>query len=80
MIVTTDEAATLAGISPVTLRKWVMQGDIEPVRRGANPLKFEYDEVARVQRDKRPKVWQRQHVERVTAWLTGNSPHDMEQF
>lgn len=77
MTVTTEEAATLAGVDPAVLRKWVLRGDLEPVRRGAKPLRFHYDDVARVQREKRSKAWRARHVEAVERWLTGNGPCDM---
>ncbi|MFJ9387720.1 helix-turn-helix domain-containing protein [Nocardioides sp. NPDC101246] len=57
MIVTTEEAAEIAGVTAATIRQWVVRGDLEPVRRGAKPLRFQYDDVARVQADKRPKAW-----------------------
>lgn len=69
MTVTTDEAADIAGIDPAVIRKWVMRGDLEPVRRGAKPLRFEYDDVARVQASKRSKSWQRRHAQARDAWL-----------
>lgn len=68
MTVTTDEAATLAGVQPVTIRQWVMKGWLEPVRRGAKPLRFRYDDVARVQRDHRPSTWHARHAEAVDRW------------
>lgn len=68
MIVTTDEAANIAGVSPATIRQWVVRGDLEPIRRGAKPLRFDYDDVARVQRDKRPATWRRRHAEARDAW------------
>ena len=68
MIVTTDEAVELTGISAGTLRQWVMRGDLEPLRRGAKPLRFRYDDVVRVQRDKRPADWQRRHESAVQQW------------
>lgn len=71
MIVTTDEAAVLAGVSPATIRSWVMRGDLEPMRRGAKPLRFRYDDVARVQREKRPKTWEQRHDAMRSAWLAG---------
>ena len=77
MIVTTDEAAELAGVSPVTIRQWVLRGDLEPLRRGAKPLRFHYDEVARVQREKRPATWVRRHAEAVAAWESRASRCDM---
>ena len=63
MTVTTDEAAELAGINPATIRQWVVRGDLEPVRRGAKPLRFDYDDVARVQREKRGSGWLARHAD-----------------
>jgi excisionase family DNA binding protein len=68
VIVTTDEAANIAGVSPSTIRQWVVRGDLEPVRRGAKPLRFHYDDVARVQRDKRPSTWHQRHAEARESW------------
>lgn len=71
MTVTTDEAAELAGVDPTTIRQWVIRGDLEPVRRGVKPLRFSYGDVARVQREKRPKAWRTRHAEAVTVWSAG---------
>lgn len=73
MTVTTDEAAEAAGVEPATIRKWVMRGWLEPVRRGAKPLRFHYGDVARVQREHRPKTWQKRHAEAAQAWRAGAS-------
>jgi len=71
LTVTTEEAAEIAGVSPTTIRQWVVRGDLEPMRRGAKPLRFRYDDVCRVQRDKRSKVWQQRHDEARMRWLAG---------
>ncbi|RNL63634.1 DNA-binding protein [Nocardioides marmoriginsengisoli] len=71
MTVTTDEAAEIAGVSPVTVRSWVLRGDLEPVRRGAKPLRFHYEDVARVQREKRSGAWVTRHAEAVARWDAG---------
>lgn len=68
MIVTTDEAAEWAGVAPATIRSWVLRGRIEPVRRGAKPLRFDYADVTRVQRDLRSDAWRRRHAEMVAEW------------
>ena len=77
MTVTTDEAAELAGIDPSVIRKWVLRGDLEPVRRGAKPLRFHYEDVCRVQREKRSKAWRARHSVAREAWASCNSPTDM---
>ena len=69
MIVTTDEAAAWAGVSPATIRGWVLKGWLVPLRRGAKPLRFHYDEVARCQRDHRSQAWQARHAEARDAWV-----------
>lgn len=71
MTVTTEEAADIAGVSPTVLRQWVVRGDLDPVRRGAKPLRFHYDDVARVQREKRSKAWLRRHAEALETWAAG---------
>lgn len=68
MMVTTDEAAELAGISPSTIRSWVLRGLLEPVRRGAKPLRFRYDDVAEVQLSLRSDAWKRRHAEQAQRW------------
>lgn len=68
-MVTTNEAAALAGVDPVTIRQWVLRGDLEPLRRGAKPLRFNYADVARVQREKRSAAWRRRHAEAREEWL-----------
>jgi len=70
MTVTTDEAADIAGVTPSAIRQWVVRGDLKPVRRGASPLRFHYDDVARVQADKRSKAWHRRHAVARSEWLT----------
>lgn len=68
MTVTTEEAAAIAGVSVALIRKWVLAGDLEPVRRGAKPLRFHYEDVARCQRDHRTRAWQRRHAQAVDRW------------
>lgn len=79
MTVTTDEAAQIAGVSSATIRGWVMQGLLEPVRRGAKPLRFHYDDVARVQREKRPETWRKRHAQAVLAWNGGKVSSGMQR-
>lgn len=69
MTLTTEEAAEVAGVSPATLRGWVLKGWLTPVRRGAKPLRFHYDDVARVQHERRPKAWQARHAQAVNEWI-----------
>lgn len=69
MTVTTDEAAEIAGVTAAAIRQWVVRGDLEPVRRGARPLRFRYEDVARVQSDKRSKAWRERHAAARSAWL-----------
>ena len=68
LTVTTEEAAEIAGVDPATIRKWVLAGHLEPVRRGAKPMRFWYDDVARVQRDRRSKAWEQRHAQAVLVW------------
>lgn len=77
MTVTTEEAAELAGVDPAVLRKWVMRGDLEPVRRGAKPLRFHYDDVARVQREKRSKAWLARHAQAAAEWIGDGTAIDV---
>lgn len=68
MTVTTEEAANIAGVSTATVRGWVLKGWLEPMRRGAKPLRFDYDEVARCQRDHRPATWDERHARAAEQW------------
>ena len=70
LILTTAEAAQVAGVTPQAIRMWVLAGDLEPLRRGAKPLRFRYDDVARVQRGKRSGAWERRHAEAAERWST----------
>lgn len=70
MTLTSAEAAEIAGVSDGVLRKWVLRGDLEPVRRGAKPLRFDYDAVAECQRKKRGKTWEARHGEAVKAFAS----------
>lgn len=73
MTVTTDEAATIAGVTTATVRGWVLKGWLSPVRRGAKPLRFDYDEVARCQREHRPATWRARHAEAASRWFGSTS-------
>ena len=46
------EAAAQVGVDAATLRKWVMRGHLEPVRRGAKPLRFLEDDVVSCARER----------------------------
>lgn len=77
MTITTDEAAEIAGVDPSVIRKWVLRGDLEPVRRGAKPLRFHYEDVARVQASKRSQGWLRRHAEAAKRWSAGEPADDL---
>jgi excisionase family DNA binding protein len=79
MIVTTEEAADLLGVKAATVRSWVLKGWLEPLRRGAKPLRFRYDEVAAVQRQHRPETWERRHAEAVDRWMSCVSASDVQR-
>ena len=79
MTVTTEEAAEYAGVSPATLRGWVLKGWLEPVRRGAMPLRFHYEDVARAQREHRTGAWERRHSEAVETWVRSISAASMQR-
>lgn len=69
MIVTTDEAAALAGVTPATIRQWVVRGHLQPIQRGTNPLRFNYDDVAACQHAKRPNTWRQRHAAAAERWF-----------
>lgn len=75
MTVTIDEAAEIAGVSVAQIRKWVLAGWLNPVRRGARPLRFDYYDVARCQRDHRTKAWETRHAQAVERWAACNVHH-----
>lgn len=56
MTLTTNEAADLLGVSPNTIRSWVMRGQLCPVRRGAKPLMFREDDVTEAHFRMRPQA------------------------
>lgn len=70
LTLTTTEAAEQAGVTEAVLRQWVMRGDLEPVRRGAKPLRFRYEDVAACQRAKRSKAWETRHAQAVVAFTS----------
>lgn len=54
---TTEQAADHLGVSPTTIRGWVMQGKLEPVRRGAKPLLFRLTDVENVRSARQSSEW-----------------------
>lgn len=74
---TTDEAAHLAGVSPVTIRRWVMKGWLEPLTRGARPLLFRPDDV----RHARHRINTSRHQTLDTLWrrVLAQTPGDRER-
>ncbi|MBM7518287.1 helix-turn-helix domain-containing protein [Nocardioides nitrophenolicus] len=77
LIVTTREAAELAGIAEATIWKWIERGWIKPTNPGHKPLRFNYDDIARVQRDHRPKSWLNRHQALRKRWLAGYRHSDL---
>lgn len=45
LTITLDEAAEQLGISPATIRSWVLRGHLEPLNRGSRPLHFRASDV-----------------------------------
>jgi excisionase family DNA binding protein len=70
--VTTEEAAEIAGVSVSQIRKWVLAGWLNPVRRGARPLRFVYDDVAKCQMDHRTQAWKDRHAAAAERWNACN--------
>lgn len=68
LILTTDEAAAQVGVSPATIRKWVVRGHLEPLLRGAHPLRFFLLDVARCHRDRQPQSYFDQLARRAERW------------
>lgn len=76
MTVTTDEAAEIVGVKPATIRRWVLSGELRPVRKNAKPMRFlEHDvtSVARLHRDPR------RHARAVKRWLSCIETTDIAQ-
>ena len=57
MIVDTNEAARMVGVTAATIRQWVVRGWLSPVRRGARPLKFAAWDVWRCAAQRMPETW-----------------------
>jgi excisionase family DNA binding protein len=68
MTLTTDEAAERIGVKPATIRQWVVRGELEPVRRGAKPLRFHEADVVETQLRLRPDTWRRRMDGLATRW------------
>lgn len=68
MTLTTDDLCREFGVVPSAVRMWVARGWIEPVRRGAKPLRFREDDVAVFRRERMP-VHERERLRRLAeAW------------
>lgn len=65
---TTDQAALLIGVTPQAIRTWVLRGDLEPVRRGAKPLRFLEEDVVEVALVKTPARRREQLARLAAAW------------
>ena len=71
-VVTTEEAATLVGVTPATIRQWVARGHLRPLRAGASPLRFREQEVIDCHAERTSKRW-RTEVDRLAeAWRLAN--------
>lgn len=57
LILTTEEAAEQVGVTPATIRSWVLRGQLEPVRRGVHPMHFDWLEVSRCHADRKPRSY-----------------------
>lgn len=65
MTLTTEEAATLVGVSPFTIAKWVTRGYLRPVRPGAKPSLFReadvvecrYERMSQAEHDRLDALW-----------------------
>lgn len=64
IVMTTAEAAQHVGVSPVTVRHWVLRGYLTPVRPGAKPLLFREQEVLDCHAERMPQAW-RDRVDRL---------------
>lgn len=57
LVLTTEEAAEQVGVSPATIRSWVLRGHLEPLMRGVHPLRFDWLDVARCHADRKPQAY-----------------------
>ncbi len=68
MTLTTEDLCREFGVVPSAVRMWVARGWIEPVRRGAKPLRFREDDVAVFRRERMP-AHERERLRRLAeAW------------
>lgn len=77
MTLTTEQAAERIGVKPATIRQWVARGELEPVRRGAKPLRFREADVIETQLRLRSPSWQRRIADLATRWNAEITP-DLE--
>lgn len=68
LILTIDEAAAHLGVRPSTIRNWVLRGQLEPLRRGAHPLRFHLLDVARCHADRQPRSWHDRQARLAAKW------------
>lgn len=68
LILTVDEAAAQVGVRPATVRSWVLRGHLEPLRRGAHPLRFHLLDVARCHRDRQPQAYRDRLARLARIW------------
>lgn len=62
---TTSEAATLVGVSPLTIRSWMNRGYLRPVRANAKPVLFRegdvvecrYERMSQAEHDRLDTLW-----------------------
>ena len=65
---TTEQAADLLGVSVRTVKRLVVAGSLEPVRRGARPLLFRVLDVERLRSDRRGEAWHAAMDKLATRW------------
>lgn len=60
-----SEAAIQCGVTESTIRSWVLRGYLEPVRRGAKPLRFDEQALAQCAAERMSKA---EHERLDTLW------------
>ena len=65
---TTRQVADTLGVSANTVRGWVMQGRLEPVRRGARPLLFRTLDVEWLRAERQPAQWHQAMDDLAARW------------